>query len=101
MVILSKKAINDFILTAPDSADDLLKWYEITKQADWANFAEMKKSFSDVDAAGNDRYVFNIRRNRYRLICVVHFNVRTVYIVFIGTHQEYDRITASKVKYKK
>lgn len=101
MVILSKKAINDFALIEPNAVDALTSWYKETQLADWANFAEMKRSFNSVDAVGNDRYVFNIKGNRYRLISIIHFDVRTVYIAFIGTHNQYDKIDASKVKYKK
>ncbi len=101
MVILSKKAINDFALIEPNAMDALIEWYRKTQSADWANFAEMKQSFNSVDAVGNDRYVFNIKGNKYRLISIIHFDVRTVYVAFIGTHRQYDKIDASKVKFKK
>ena len=60
----------------------------------------MKKSFNSVDSVGNDRYVFNIKGNHYRLIALILFKVRTVFIVFIGTHKEYDLIDASTVTFK-
>jgi mRNA interferase HigB len=52
----------------------------------------MKAMFNSVDAVGNDRYVFNIRGNNYRLIAMIFFDVRTVYIRFVGTHSEYDKL---------
>lgn len=100
MVVLSKKAINDFSIKNPNTAQALLSWYKQTQLSDWANFAELKQTFNSADAVGNDRYVFNIKGNNYRLICIVHFDVRTVYIVFVGTHSQYDKIDASKVKFK-
>ena len=61
----------------------------------------MRNTFNSVDAAGNDRYVFNIKGNSYRLIALIIFKVRTVFILFVGTHKEYDRIDAGKVEFKK
>jgi len=101
MVIISKKAITEYCYKEPKATDGLLSWHTQTKAAGWANFSEMKQTFNSVDAVGNDRYVFNIKGNSYRLIAIVHFNVRTVYIAFIGTPKEYDKIDASQVKYKK
>lgn len=101
MVIISRKAIIEYTEDEPQATDALLDWYNETKAADWSQFSEMKAPFNSVDAVGNDRYVFNIKGNHYRLIAIVHFKVRTLYIAFIGTHKEYDKIDAKKVKYKK
>jgi mRNA interferase HigB len=60
----------------------------------------MKNSFNAVDAVGNDRYVFNIKGNHFRLIALIIFKVRTVFVLFIGTHKEYDQLDASTVQYK-
>lgn len=92
MIIISKRAINDFSEGEANSTDALLKWYYDTKLADWGNFSDMKKTFNSVDAIGNDLYIFNIKGNYYRLIARIFFSVRTVYIVFIGTHKAYDQI---------
>ena len=101
MVIISKSVLKTFKKSFPDSEHALDNWYETTKQNDWKNFNEMKKSFNSVDSVGNDRYVFNIRGNHYRLIALILFKVRTVFILFIGAHKEYDLINASKVSFKK
>lgn len=68
---------------------------------DFANFNELRMIFNSVDAVGNDRYVFNIKGNRYRLIALIHFDVRTVYILFVGTHGEYSKINAGTIQFKK
>lgn len=101
MVVISYGVIRDFSAQHPDAMDALNNWYTITEKSDWANYNEIREIFNSVDAVGNDRYVFNIRGNNYRLIALVQFNVRTVYILFIGTHKSYDKINASKVKFKK
>jgi|SRR5580692_12366054 mRNA interferase HigB len=100
MIIIAKSALKAFMRTYPDSENALDKWYEITKQNDWKNFNEIKKSFNSVDSVGNDRYVFNIKGNHYRLIALILFKVRTVFILFIGTHKEYDLIDASTITFK-
>jgi mRNA interferase HigB len=101
MVIIAKKILREFVLTHPDSDRGIEKWYTLTKAADWKSFTEMKSTFNSVDAVGNDRYVFNIKGNQYRLIALILFKVRTVFILFIDTHSEYDKLDASNVPYKK
>lgn len=92
MIVISYKTIRDFFRKHPDAEDALNNWYVITEMADWANYYEAKQIFNTIDAVGNDLYVFNIRGNKYRLIARIIFRVRTVFIKFIGTHGEYDRV---------
>ncbi len=92
MVVISKTILNHFGLSHSDATDALNEWYETVKVADWNNLAEMKQTFNSVDYVKNNRYVFNIKGNRYRLVALIFFNVRTVYIKWIGTHAEYDKI---------
>ena len=92
MVIISYKTIREFGEKKRDAFEVLDNWYTIVDKADFANFAELRAVFNSVDAVGNDLYVFNIKGNHYRLIARIHFNVRTVYVKFVGTHKEYDKI---------
>jgi mRNA interferase HigB len=101
MVIISKSPIKYFSDLYPDSKEALYKWYNITKNANWKNYHELKTNFNSTDAVGNNRYVFNIKGNNYRLIALILFNKRTVFILFIGTHQEYNKIEANKIEYEK
>lgn len=57
----------------------------------------MKKTFNSVDAVGNDRYVFNIKGNSYRIVAMIFFDIRTIYIRFVGTHKEYDKVDCKTV----
>jgi len=95
MVVIAKKAINEFIERYPKSAKVLLNWYLKSKEGDWANFADIKKVFGTTDSVGNGLYVFNIGGNKYRLIARIIFKARTVFIRFIGTHAEYDKVNLS------
>jgi mRNA interferase HigB len=101
MLIISKAVLRDFSKSDADSETPLEDWYELAKNADWKNFNEMRKTFNSVDAVGNDRYVFNIKGNSYRLIALIIFKVRTVFILFMGTHAEYDKVDAGKIPFKK
>jgi mRNA interferase HigB len=97
MVIISKGILRAFGETHHDAIDALNDWYAKSKDADWGSLAELKSTFNSVDYVGNDRYVFNIRGNKFRLVAMIFFDIRTVYIRFVGTHREYDKIDVSKI----
>ena len=92
MRIFVRKTLIDFYLKHPDSKIMMENWYYKTKESEWNNFAEMKNTFKSVDSVGNRRYVFNIKGNMYRIIAIVLFVPKYVYIRFVGTHAEYDKI---------
>ena len=92
MRIISKTAIKDYYTKYPQAKIALLHWVEKTEAAQWRNFADIKQTFNSVDSVGNQRYVFNIKGNDYRLVVVIKFTPQNVLIRFIGTHAEYDRI---------
>ncbi|MCF1749870.1 type II toxin-antitoxin system HigB family toxin [Mariniradius sediminis] len=87
----------EFARNHPDAISALNDWWIKVKMADWASFQDIKKSFNSVDYVGNDRYVFNVKGNKYRLVAMIFFDIRTIYIRFIGTHVEYDRIDCSNI----
>ena len=97
MKIFTEKALKEFIEKYPDSKVALQEWSSIVKKSKWTCFADIKKTFNRVDAVGNQRYVFNIRGNNYRLVAVVKFTINFVYIRFIGTHKEYDDIDCTTI----
>jgi mRNA interferase HigB len=97
MVIISKTILNDFGNEHPDVIDALNDWYRIVKDADWNTFHDIKQTFNSVDSVGNDRYVFDIKGNHYRIVAMIFFDIRTVFIRFVGTHKEYDKINCSKI----
>lgn len=97
MVIVAKKAINEYALKNAQATDALNDWFLKTKGADWSSFAAVKRTFNSVDYVGNDNYVFNIKGNQFSLVARIIFPIRTVFIRFIGTHSEYDKIDAAAV----
>lgn len=92
MRIISKSTLVEFYTKEPQSKPALEEWYEKTRRAEWSCYADMKQSFNSVDAVGNQHYVFNIKGNDYRLVVVIQFTPKTVYIRFVGSHRDYDRI---------
>jgi mRNA interferase HigB len=93
MVIISRPIIREFISKYPPSAKALNKWYSEVTQRDWKSFSELKETWNTVDFIGNDRYVFDIAGNNYRLIAMIHFTIRTLYIRKILTHNEYTELS--------
>ena len=92
MRIFVYRTLVEYYRQHPDAKAALEDWHSKTKEAKWNNYAEMKNSFNSVDSVGNKRFVFNIKGNTYRLVAVVLFVPKYVYIRFIGTHTEYDKI---------
>lgn len=98
MRIISEKKLKDYSAEHPDSKVALQDWIKKVRQAEWRSFADIKSTFSNsVDAIGQQRYVFNIKGNHYRLVVVVKFTLQFVLIRFIGTHAEYDKIDCTTI----
>lgn len=97
MRIVTFRRIKDFSETYRDSEVALKDWYFKTTKAEWNNAADIKKTFSQVDFVGNNRVVFNIKGNQYRLVAIVIFASQKVYVRFIGTHNEYERIDCTTI----
>ena len=99
MRIISHKRLKVFYETPgyEDAKVALERWYELTESASWKKFSDVRNDFGDVDSAGNQHYVFNIKGNKYRLVAVIKFVIGRVYVRFVGTHGEYDKIKASTI----
>ena len=99
MRIVSHRKLKEFYETPgrEDAEVALERWYEVAEAAQWNTFADIRADFGSVDSVGNQHYVFNIWGNRYRLVVVVKFVMGYVFIRFVGTHEEYDRINASMI----
>lgn len=97
MRIITEKKLKDFAELHPDSRTALQNWVDTVKAAHWHDFADIKATFNSVDAIGNQRYVFNIRGNNYRLVVVIKFLPQFILIRFIGTHAEYDKIDCNTI----
>ena len=97
MIVFSYPTLKQFYEKYPDVKDQLNNWFRVVSITDFANYQELKSFFATVEGVGNDRYVFDIKGNKYRIVAMIHFNIRTVYIRFVGTHREYDKIDATTI----
>lgn len=99
MRIVSHKKIKEFYETKgrEDTRVALERWYDITERANWKSLSDIKVDFPATDYVGNQHYVFNIRGNSYRLVVVIKFTIGYVYIRWVGTHKEYEKIDCSTI----
>lgn len=97
MIIILRRTLAEYGNQYLTSQKAIEEWADKTEKADWNSIAAIKKTFNSVDYVGDNRYVFNIKGNQFRLVVMIFFTVRTVYIRWFGTHTEYDKIDISKV----
>lgn len=97
MRVITEEPLKQYIERFPDTETALQSWLKAVKKAQWKNFTDVKRVFNTANSVGNQHYVFNIRGNNHRLIVVIKFTIHWVYIRFIGTHKEYDKINASTI----
>ena len=97
MRILSKSTLREFWQKHKDCENQLLSWYKEVKLRDYATSEELIESFPNCRAIGEQRYIFNIKGNKYRLVVKVNFDLKTIWVRFIGTHSEYDNINALEI----
>jgi len=94
---IALKHLVDFYKKHPNSKSSLETWIAVTKYADWQKPSDVLQDFPDADPIKNNRVVFNIAGNKYRLIVQMSYSRQWVFIKFIGSHAEYDRIDAATV----
>ncbi|MDR1554367.1 MAG: type II toxin-antitoxin system HigB family toxin [Prevotellaceae bacterium] len=92
MRIVTFRIIQEYANRHPDSDTPLREWYKKAKESEWKCFADIKQTFNSADSIGNNRFVFNIKGNDYRLIAIVIFASQKVYVRFTGTHSGYDKL---------
>jgi mRNA interferase HigB len=97
MRIISKKPLIDYWTRIPATMPELKAWYAEAKTADWASPAAVKAKYGNASILKGGRVVFNICGNKHRLVVWINYDFRTVYVRFLGTHKEYDRIDAQTV----
>jgi mRNA interferase HigB len=99
MRVISKKTIKDFYEQPiyAEGKDSLESWYKEAINATWNNPNEIKEQYCNASVVGNNRIVFNIYGNKYRLIVKINYYAKVIYIRFIGTHKQYDKINAQEI----
>ena len=97
MRVLAKRTLRDFWELNPDSEQQLLVWFREASKADWNNPNEIKLQYALASILKNNKVVFNICGNKYRLIVEINFIRKWAFVRFIGTHKEYDKIDANNI----
>lgn len=97
MSVIAKKTLRDFWLKHPDCEQQLKAWYQEAEAATWSNPSDIKADYPSASILEDNRIVFNIKGNHYRLIVRINYHYGMVWIRFIGTHAQYDKIDAAKI----
>ena len=97
MHVIAKPVLVEFWVKHPDAENPLQAWYRTMESEVFADFNDLRASFASADYLGG-LTVFNIGGNKYRLIAVIHYNRRKVFIRAVLTHPEYDRDNWRKKK---
>ena len=97
MRVIAKRTLRDFWIKHADSEQQLTSWYRETEKAEWNSINELKTEYPNAGILKDNRIVFNIKGNNYRLIVKFNFEFQICWIRFIGTHAEYDKINANEI----
>lgn len=97
MRVITRRALQTFAASHSDAKQSLDAWYDDASRASWATPVEIKAEYPTASILPGNWVVFNIRGNNYRLVVKVHYNTGHVFVRFIGTHAEYDRIDATTI----
>lgn len=97
MRVIAKRTLREFWEKHADSEQQLKAWYNEAEQADWKSPHDIKKEYPSASILEDNRMVFNIKGNNYRLIVKINYTYGIVWIRFVGTHAEYDKVDATKI----
>jgi mRNA interferase HigB len=97
--VISKKTLKEFWERPGngDSEQALKSWFKEANAANWSSPNDIKLEYLSASVIGGNRIVFNIKGNKYRLVVLVQYKFKAIYIRFVGTHKEYDRIDARSI----
>jgi len=95
--VIAKKILRDFWESHPDSEQQLKAWYQETSKAKWTGPNHIKSEYPSASFLIANRVVFNFKGNHYRLIVRINYEYQMIWIRFIGTHAQYDKIKTKKI----
>jgi mRNA interferase HigB len=97
MRVIAKKVLREFWTGRPDAEQPLRAWHGEAKAARWRTPADVKGKYRSASILRDSRVAFNIGGNKYRLVVKINYSFQVIYVRFIGTHREYDRIDAETI----
>jgi mRNA interferase HigB len=108
MRIIARRTLREFVVESlaghrdqPAVDTALSTWFHMVRTAEWRNTASIRAAFAKVSIISADRVVFNIKGNSYRLVVAIDFEKQIVWIKWIGTHKDYDKIDVATVEYER
>ncbi len=99
--IINRRTLLEYCKKYPQASVALQSWYYEFVKGDFKSFNELKKTHGSVSIVADDRAVFNIMGNKYRLVVRIVFSYKVIQIKWFGTHKEYDQIDVSTIQFKK
>ena len=106
MRIIARRTLREFVRSLAGHKDQpavkaaLDAWFDEARKAHWRNAAEVRRSYATASVVTAERIVFNVKGNAYRLVVAVDFDKSIVWIKWLGSHRDYDRIDVKKVEYE-
>ena len=97
MRVIAVRTLRNFWAKHADAEIPLRSWFAMASRANWRSPADVKAAYRNASFIANNRIVFNIKGNDYRLVAAVHYNRGMMFIRFVGTHRDYDKIDAGTV----
>ena len=97
MRIIARSTLREFWEIHAEAEPALRAWIDDAAQADWQSPADIKSIYANASIIANNRVVFNIKGNKYRLIVHMRYDISIIFIRFVGTHSEYDRVDAESI----
>jgi mRNA interferase HigB len=97
MRIIARSTLREFWETHAEAEPSLRAWINDAAQADWRSPTDLKNIYANASIIANNRVIFNIKGNKYRLIVHMRYEIGIVFIRFIGTHAEYDKVDAETI----
>jgi mRNA interferase HigB len=92
MRIIALSTLRAFWTKHPDAQTPLMAWYALASRSQWKSPAEIKEAYRNASFTANNRVVFNIKGNDYRLVVMVRYEKGLMFVKFVGTHSQYDKI---------
>ena len=97
MNVISRKTLVSFYEIHADARESLETWFKVCRRATWRDYHEVLKAYPSADIVGDNRVVFNIKGNKYRLVARFSFRYKVIQIKWIGNHRDYDKINVAEI----
>lgn len=101
MRVIAVKTLKEYWIKFPQAKQALLSWYEEVETASWGSPNELKSQYGNASIITEKRVVFNIHGNSFRLVVDIEYRLKIVFVVWFGTHKQYDSVDAKKISYVK